>query len=339
MPSGVEDVLAVLCWAYVAGLASWAMLRFIFGDRLHILFFINALAHLFFLPAPVLLLVAVATVDVALIVLTAGQTLVFVVLWVVPYLRPLLRSRVFAAGDVLRVATYNMLWVNEDSTSAVAAIQASDADVVALQEVSPAHAKAIELELANEYPYRIIEPRPKAYGNGMISRLPLSACPGAIPDSDWIGEPIVANVRFADQEVTAISCHAAPVRMAAASRERQSRALLDFAAQAGQPFVLMGDFNSTPMHVAHRILARSMRDVWPRAGRGLGHTFPGRAWSRAQGDGLPKPLRRFVPPWLMRIDHVFVTDHWQPVSARVARSDGSSDHRPLVVELRLRDKA
>jgi endonuclease/exonuclease/phosphatase family metal-dependent hydrolase len=99
----------------------------------------------------------------------------------------------------------------------------------------------------------------------------------------------------------------------------------------------MGDFNSTPLNGAHSILRRGLLDVWRDAGRGLGHTVPGPAWSNARGDGLPRPLRRFIPHSLLRIDHVFVTDHWRAVYARVSSRHGGSDHRPVVADLALRD--
>jgi endonuclease/exonuclease/phosphatase family metal-dependent hydrolase len=127
------------------------------------------------------------------------------------------------------------------------------------------------------------------------------------------------------------------VRTPASARERQALILVEYARGLDRPCVVLGDFNSTPLNEAYAILRRGLRDVWRDAGRGLGHTFPGSAWSSARGDGLPRPLRRFIPHWLLRIDHVFVTAHWRAVSARVSPLHGGSDHRPVFADLALRD--
>jgi endonuclease/exonuclease/phosphatase (EEP) superfamily protein YafD len=169
----------------------------------------------------------------------------------------------------------------------------------------------------------------------MLARLPLSCPEDGIPDADWMGDPVIANVTFEGRRITIVSCHGAPVRTAASARERQARAVAEYARGLGHPCIVMGDFNSTPFNVAYGILAGGLKDAWRVAGRGFGHTFPGPGWINAGGDGLPRPLRRFVPHWLMRIDHIFVSDHWRPLYARVSLLHGGSDHRAVVADLAL----
>jgi endonuclease/exonuclease/phosphatase (EEP) superfamily protein YafD len=335
MPSGLETTVVVLCWAYYAFVAAWAAARLLLGDRPSWLFFVNALARYFFLPVPVFFL---ASLFVGCIPLNVAGAIVFVAwleLWFAPLLGLAIRGRRRKlSGPVLRVATYNLLWLNSSPAAVIAAIKALDADVVALQEVSNEYANAIEAALATEYPHRLLQPDNEAYGNGLISRLPLESVPGVIPDPDWIGDPVIVGLTFDSREVTVVSCHAAPVRTAASARERQARALVDFALRTEQPCIVLGDFNATPFNRSYGILRRGLRDAWRDAGYGPGHTFPGPAWSHARGDGLPRPLRRFVPRWLLRIDFVFLTRHWRPINARTG-PDGGSDHRPVVVDLNL----
>jgi endonuclease/exonuclease/phosphatase (EEP) superfamily protein YafD len=327
--------VALLCLPYLAGLAVWLLTWKLVGDGLRPLFFVNSLGHLFFLPAPLVLVLSILDGGTALIVASASATGGFAIFWLLPQLRRALPATAPANPRVLRVATYNMLWVNQDSQAAISAIRSLDADVVALQEVSPAHSSAIESELCADYPYRLLEPRERAYGNGLISRLPMERSPAIIQDPDWIGPPVIASLRFELQEVTFVACHAAPIRTEAQARERQAQVLVRFASEM-EPCVILGDFNSSPTNIAYRILARSLQDVWRAAGKGMGHTFPGRAWSRASGDGLPRPLRRFVPPWVLRIDHIFITRDLRAVAARIGPEAGGSDHRPVVVDLALK---
>jgi endonuclease/exonuclease/phosphatase (EEP) superfamily protein YafD len=329
------SLLALLCLSYLAGLAVWLLTWKFLGDRVKLLFFVNSLGHLFFLPAPLVLLLSVLGGSAGLIIAAGSATGGYAVFWLLPQIPRVLRRATPSNIPLLRVATYNMLWVNEDSEAAISAIRSLDADVVALQEVNPAHAAAIESELCADYPYRLLEPRERAYGNGLISRLPMTRSRAVIHDPDWIGPPVIATVRFELQEVTIVACHAAPIRTEARARERQARVLVRFSSEM-EPCIILGDFNSSPTNVAHRILARNLQDSWRAAGKGMGHTFPGRAWSRASGDGLPKPLRRFVPPWILRIDHVFITRDLRAVAARIGPEAGGSDHRPVVVDLALK---
>jgi endonuclease/exonuclease/phosphatase (EEP) superfamily protein YafD len=336
MPSGLESAAVILCWVYIGGLVAWTVSWFSLADRFRILFFLNSLGHLFFLPAPAVLAVAAAAGNSGLAVAGVFVTLACLYLWTPPLASLVSRRHTIAAGPMLRAATYNLLWVNKDEAAVIAAIRALDADVIALQEISPAHAAAIESHLGAEYPCQVLQPGFEAYGNGLISRLPFTPSPDILPDPDWIGDPIIATLTVDGRDVTAVCCHTAPVRTPAAARERQARALVDYARRLDEPCIVLGDFNSTPLNEAYRILCRDLRDVWRDAGRGLGHTFPGPAYSNARGDGLPRPLRRFIPHWLLRIDHIFVTEHWRAVSARVSPQHGGSDHRPVVADLCLR---
>jgi endonuclease/exonuclease/phosphatase (EEP) superfamily protein YafD len=333
MPSGLEATIAFVLAAYIIAGLAWILAHHVI-EGFRVGFFVNSLAPYFALPAPFVLVLSVVVDNEGLVFAGVAATLTCAYVWLGPIIRPFLRRRA-SHSPFIRLATYNLLWVNKNEDAVVEAIRALDADVVALQEVTPAHQAAIEAALALDYPYRILQPGHEAYGNGLISRLQFTVCPAELQDPDWIGEPIVATFAFAGRDVTAVCCHSAPVRTSPAARERQSRALVAYARGLNRPCAILGDFNATPSNQSYSILCHGLRDVWRSAGRGLGHTFPGPAWTRAQGDGLPRPLRRFVPHWLMRIDHIFVSEHWWPLYARVSLVHGGSDHRAVVADLAL----
>ncbi|MCP4105920.1 MAG: hypothetical protein GY749_10350 [Desulfobacteraceae bacterium] len=72
---------------------------------------------------------------------------------------------------------------------------------------------------------------------------------------------------------------------------------------------------------------------WHNAGTGFGHTFPG-----AASDGSARPVIVGIPApkWLVRIDYIFHSEHWQTIAARTGPWDGCSDHRPVMATLALK---
>lgn len=86
---------------------------------------------------------------------------------------------------------------------------------------------------------------------------------------------------------------------------------------AGVPLLVGGDLNALPDSPVHRELrAAGFRDPWAQCGTGDGMTFPAGAPAR-------------------RIDYLYLAGGARCVEARVLPSD-ASDHRPLLVRLRVR---
>ena len=82
------------------------------------------------------------------------------------------------------------------------------------------------------------------------------------------------------------------------------------------PTIFGGDFNSGATDIVHRQLARDFDDAFTKVGRGWGNTFH----------------RRFP---IHRIDHIYSTRQFQPVSCCVVVSK-KTDHRMLIADLLLR---
>ncbi len=102
-------------------------------------------------------------------------------------------------------------------------------------------------------------------------------------------------------------------------RMQEIATVLRVAREAGRggPLLLGGDFNAPPESAIHaRLREAGFRDAWPGCGEGEAMTFP-----------VTAPTKR--------IDYLYLTAGSQCVSARVLPSD-ASDHRPLLVKLRLR---
>ena len=109
-------------------------------------------------------------------------------------------------------------------------------------------------------------------------------------------------------------------------RMEQIESVLGFVEGKREPFILLGDLNSTPLHEVYRTLSMRLTDAFQEMGWGFGHTWPatnGRAW------GVPYPSQ------LVRIDYIFHSDQFRTEAAYVGEGAGSSDHRPVVARLRM----
>jgi endonuclease/exonuclease/phosphatase (EEP) superfamily protein YafD len=236
--------------------------------------------------------------------------------------------------------SYNLLGWNQHTAQIVAALRASGADLIALQELNPEVGAAIARDLALEYPYQALELRYGVAGMGVISRYPLHAPDRQLPGGHWIGPPQLLSVAFGDQIVDLANIHAvsfgnctlAEIEGSLRERERQAQLVANLAHAGARPLIVMGDFNMTERSVAYALLTAALTDAWRAGGHGLGHTFPGAAGAHSS---RPSVLGIPVPMWLIRIDYVFHSRHWRTLSARIGPWDGGSDHRPVLATLEL----
>jgi endonuclease/exonuclease/phosphatase (EEP) superfamily protein YafD len=333
---------AVFAWAYLAGLFGWLALWLTLGDRFGYLALVHSLAVYFFVPLPVAPLLALAARSRALGVGVAAGAAVFAWLWGGLFLPGPAAAN--AGGPVLRVMTYNILGQAGEPAPMIAVIRGESPDVVALQEVTPAMSEALRHDLSAEYPYQVLQPEPGVGGLAVLSKLPIQPTGEALP-LEWLGDPQVLTFDWQGQRVTLVNFHMYPAGLAnrrivdeyARTRRAQAAALADFAQEAGRrgPVVAAGDANSTELSEAYRVITGELADAWREAGFGFGHTFPG-----AVNDWSSRPVIRGVPApqWLVRIDYVFHSRHFQAVEARTAAFDGVSDHRGVIAGLALAGK-
>ena len=97
------------------------------------------------------------------------------------------------------------------------------------------------------------------------------------------------------------------------TRAEQARAIRQLIDAETHPFLIFGDFNSTPSTWVYAYLSRGLQDAFGRAGTGWGGTFPARC-----------PL--------IRIDFVLASGEWEVRRAYVSKTV-VSDHAPMVAEL------
>jgi endonuclease/exonuclease/phosphatase (EEP) superfamily protein YafD len=329
--------LVSLSRVYFTLLFGWAILRALWGERWWWQFVLDSFAICLFLPLPVIL-------TIALLARRRETWIGFglaLALWACLYGGLFLPkfSQARANGPSLTVMSYNLLGFNENREGVVAALRASNADVIALQELNPVIADAIQRDLA-EYPYRAFDPQEGVTGMGVISRYPLRPTGENLPGEVWVGTPQVLELDWNGTAVTILHFHPVPTNLgrpadmewSLRTREQQARVIADFAAAQPGPLIAPVDFNANDQSVAYRIVTSELVDSWREAGWGLGHTFPGAA---SPGSSRPSLVGIYVPMWLTRIDYVFHSRHWQATAAWIGLWEGASDHRPVVARLAL----
>jgi endonuclease/exonuclease/phosphatase (EEP) superfamily protein YafD len=241
------------------------------------------------------------------VVLVAALTLAVAVL---P--RELSRPQPAADGLPLKLLSANVFGEAASADGLLAAIRASDPDIIALQEAGPRTIADLRAGgVLRTLPYISGDPQHGTLGYVTLSRHRLTPVAGsALAGGRWpelrvAGTPLILRNIHPDP----------PLTPAAAGPWRATLAALP--GPAGQLRVIAGDFNATLDHRAFRaLLARGYRDAGAARGDGLDWTWH---------DG---PLRRLV------IDHVLVAPPVRVDGYRVIGLPGS-DHRAVAVSITL----
>jgi len=257
--------------------------------------------------------------------------------WSIHYL-PLLLPKSIAsppAGQDVTVMTYNLHVERVILDPMLAVIRATDADILALQELSIEAGAAIEADLAARYPYRAIHTLEWAYhGRGLLSKYPILE-DRAWPDVQPITMRLQRSVLDVDgQRVVVYNFHSAPQIPIFGQppdigpRNQQHAELLTMMQSEMDPVLMLCDCNITDQNIAYRDLTADFDDAFRQAGQGLGFTNPDTLYPQAQ-EGL----------WLslyQRIDFIFYSRFsFTALETQVWPDSGGSDHRPVWARLRL----
>lgn len=205
----------------------------------------------------------------------------------------------------LRVATWNLEFGAIGIAAGLDGLRAlEDVDIVALQELTPEQATAIESDvlLSATYPQRALSPAPGTGGIGLLATRSLSDVEsfsdpvGVRATIDVDGDPVVVHsahpLPASIGTVTALRLPVAYDPTArdtalARIRERMAMDMID-----GGPVLLIGDFNVAPTEPGYGPLATGLDDAHRTIGTG-----PGWTW---------RPSRfEFLGVGLLRIDYVF----------------------------------
>jgi endonuclease/exonuclease/phosphatase (EEP) superfamily protein YafD len=222
----------------------------------------------------------------------------------------------------LSVATFNLYFPGADDAQTLEAVGATAADVVFLQEVSPAWETRLRQRFAQGYPHQLFAATAGAGGLGALSRFPLGserAIPALFRHPAWLirveapgTDLLVLNVHLRSSTRRGQSLLPGLFSMAA-DHEAEIRSFL--AAYPELPDLVVGDFNEDMQGKAVTWLLR--------------HGFVD-ALSRYRPE---EPTWRTLGGLYRRsLDHILFRGCVQALDAWVLRA-GNSDHWPLVARL------
>ncbi len=229
----------------------------------------------------------------------------------------------------LSALTWNLELTNRQMGTIRDQIVRTSADIVGLQELTYAQAEALasDVELRTRYPYRLLTPRSRARGMGLLSRYP-------IVEQDQGSETLPQMVRLDlgnDTTLTVINAHPRPARIRLplfyepTRRDTQIaavRKLIDARLAEGESLLVLGDFNITEREPTYRALVAGLQDAHLLVGHGSGNSWR---------PGLLKPL----PLGVLRIDYLLTSSHLRPLRTHTDCTPRGSDHCSIHGEFEL----
>jgi endonuclease/exonuclease/phosphatase (EEP) superfamily protein YafD len=312
-------------WLVTLALLSIAALRMAYQDGTHLLTWLNAFTRYIYLPAYFCLICAVWKCRWLL----AAANLIVVSLhlaWIAPdflrddrFDRPTTSPSAAQPAPPVRIFFANVRNLNKEHDALLKEIQEADPDVIVLVEFSWLwHLAYLHSPFFKAYPYGGGMANDRLGKVSVFSRLPLAS-----NKEDEIAERAIQTIEVpvGNETLKIIGLHA-PRPMDVLHYDYEgywNEAARKLLAEKG-PLVVVGDFNATQYsRVYRRLTAFRFRSAHEDRGRGFATTWPnGYYW---------------LPP--IRIDQVLLSPEVECLDIREGEGRGS-DHKPLIVDVRLR---
>ena len=305
----MRSLLWFITWTLVLGLLGLLAARLFAHDRAWALVILNGFTEIVYAPAWIAAALALAARRWGLLLAASPLCL-----WHLSQVGPLFlpKNPPPACGPELVLWSGNLYAGNADKATLLNEIEASDADILMLQEVTPPWKEALtHTPFSETYPSRVEHIQARPTGSAIWSREPLRD-----KGTFELGsiEQTMARVKIGAGLVDLYNVHPLPPLSPELwpVHTAMMEELLERVGQLDRPFIVAGDFNST----GHAVYASRLRvlasDAWEMAGRGFGFTWPARGHT--------------TPP--MRIDHIWVSPDLTVREITVGTGAGS-DHHPL----------
>jgi endonuclease/exonuclease/phosphatase (EEP) superfamily protein YafD len=224
-----------------------------------------------------------------------------------------------AEGRAVVVLQANLRIGNADPGSLVARVTSEHADILTVEELTPAEATRLDAAGMNrQLPYQLVATDPGGAGTGVWSRYPLT---DSTHETDFSFEILSTQVAVPGiAPIAVFAVHLLPPWPYPAtiwnSELNRLRTLLDRATTRSHTVIASGDFNATLDNPQlRRLLGPSFQDADEAIGAGFIPTYPTDRW---------------FPP-ILTLDHVLLHNA-DASSVRTVALPGS-DHRGLVADL------
>ena len=223
------------------------------------------------------------------------------------------------AGPTVRALAANLRRDNREQQRFIDLVRIGRPDFFVAMETDEVWLRSLQ-KLSDSYPYSIVQPREDNFGIAFFSRWPIKG--HRVHGLSQARLPtLVASLDVRGQELTVLATHPMPPigRVRSELRNQQLAEVGTLAANLPNPKVILGDLNITSWSPYFSDLLRrsGMRDG--RRGSGVQPSWP-------------------ALPWLFRIpiDHTLVSADIHVMHRELGPAIGS-DHRPVVIEFRVRN--
>lgn len=217
----------------------------------------------------------------------------------------------------IRAMMMNIYAGNGNTDQVLESIQTADPDILLLEEVTLKWEKELKI-LNDDYTYRISEPRDDCFGIMLLSKYPLERT--EIVEIGNAGVPsIITEAHLPQGVISIIGTHPLPPIGAACSHQRNNQlaALPAYINEQALPVLLIGDLNTTPWSPHFKNLMNRSGLKNSMKGFGFQPSWTGNAF-------LKIPL-----------DHMLHSEEII-IHNRMIGPDIGSDHRPVIVDLSLK---
>lgn len=228
--------------------------------------------------------------------------------------------------------SYNIFFKNGHKEAIVDVILSNDADVVALQEVTPGWQVILNGRLNSKYPYSRTHALSGTHGISLYSKFPISSA--IIINNDY-GRPIaqIAELVIDNKRIEVVNTHLASPALAIEDpsnfyknysvnynmRTRQLtklQGLLDGSNISRQ--LILGDLNTMKIEPLYHEIRENWKDLADKKTTWTGFTFPN--------------SRRI--PAVITLDYIFYRGNIEPIIFKVDEN-GSSDHHGIFGKFRI----
>jgi vancomycin resistance protein VanJ len=231
--------------------------------------------------------------------------------------------------------TWNLELGLADPVAVVETIRSMPAGIVGLVEVTRPHSDPIasDSEIRRKFPYQVLKPRGGSTGLGLLSSWPIDAGWTFSYDPPVLSATVTPEV---GRTLAVVVGHPLPGRFGpgrlglptydATARDQAIgviRRIIGPVLAAGDPLLLLGDFNVVDREVGYGDLSAGLVDAQHAVGLG-----PGLTWR--------PPDVRWLPFGLLRIDAVFSANGLEPLAIGADCTPRGSDHCILYASLELR---
>jgi vancomycin resistance protein VanJ len=321
---------SLYCLAIVALAAMWALIP----EQRWWVAVTNIFALYLFVPLLLLVPLALALRSWWLRVATAIPLAIFLASFVPAFMPPAAPA---PEGRPLRVLTFNQRVISGRAPEVLDAVRAQNADLVALQEVTPDVMHRASTRLKDMYPYQEHVGNEWDLDMSILSRYPIQVHPvDPRIRRIWVtldvdGQQVeVINVHLNSPDYGAYSPPWLPqLRLprgySAAVRAGEAPILFSIVDNTAGPLIVLGDHNTSEREPLYREFAARLTDAYRHTSWGVGATYP----NNREYFGIKMPFP------LVRIDYVWTRDI-TPVSTTIKCDVAESDHCMLVADLTLK---